>query len=238
MATSLQKARGIVLDVDGTVFSLKLGVGEVYALVLAEEGIEADVAALNDSARRVWRQLLPEYLNEAGGYATTHEREQEFWLRYAARVIKVAGVSAPSSKQSARRVYNAFAREDLRTITPGVLEFVASARAAGIAVLAASNNDVRTKIVLRDLGISERLDGVFVAGDLLWKKPARGYFDALAEKMGLSPGDCAHIGNDPDLDVTAAARAGWLGVRFDPTQRAEGECIASFQDACGVFARR
>jgi hypothetical protein len=214
MAHGLRNARRIVLDVDGTVYSLSRSVGEIYALTLAEEGIEAAPAALDLSAKRVWRALLPEYLNEAQGYATDHGREERFWLVYASKVIEDAGVTLPSAAESARRVYQAFARGEYRHITPGLIDFLKIASAEGIQVYAASNNDQRVKRTLDELGVSCLFEGVLVAGDLGWKKPSRGYFDALSKRLEVSSGLCAHIGNDVELDVLAARRAGWMAWLF------------------------
>lgn len=235
MVSPLQTTRGIVLDVDGTVYTLSKGIGEIYSEVLGLEGVSCDPKALTIAARKVWSEMVGDYLNVTGHHATTAEREQSFWIRYAAAVLGSAGVVPQTPTVTVRRIYEAFSQGKYRTLSPGVVEFVTRARAAGIVVIAASNNDERTKATLRDLGIYGSFDRVVVAADLCWKKPSVGYFSRLAEIMGIEASGCVHIGNDPELDVVAAERAGWSGVLYHQGAVTRERCLGSFFDAGALF---
>ena len=52
-------------------------------------------------------------------------------------------------------------------------------------------------------------DHVFASSELGWRKPAAAFFRAVEQRLGLRPEELLLVGDDPELDVAAALRAGW-----------------------------
>ena len=85
---------------------------------------------------------------------------------------------------------------------------------AGVTVALASNFDERL------LAIAERLEPlswvphVFASSEIGWRKPAPEFFRWIERRLGCGPAAVLLVGDDPELDVAAARRAGWrsLGV--------------------------
>lgn len=206
--------KAVVLDIDGTLCSLTMGIGDIYAELLAREGFDVDATALSQCAIAEWGAFQATYLNVAQSYQTTPERERRVWHDYVRGVLNRAGLSAADRTSVVDRIYDAFSTKDHRVVTPGAVEFVRLARQSGLLVIAATNNDDRSKRVLFELGVGEHLGGIFCAGDLGWKKPSIEFFRALESRLGVEPSLILHVGNDMTLDIEPARRAGWRALLF------------------------
>jgi len=210
----LARVKAIVLDVDGTLCSLNKRVGEIYADLLAEQGIGADASRLSHVARREWDNYQDVYLNRPQQHRTTHAREKDVWCEFVRRVLKGSDLPHAQRPEVIEYIYEAFATRRFRIVAPGAIDFLRGARARGFHVVAATNNDERSKATLRELDLSQHLDEVFVAGDLLWKKPSLAFYQGIEARLALPPSSLLHIGNNADLDVEPALRAGWSAILF------------------------
>lgn len=226
--------KAVVLDIDGTLTSLTRGVGEIYAELLAAQGFESDAAGLAECAIAEWRSFQPTYLNVEQGYRTDPERERWVWHEYVRGVLTRAGLASANRSDVVECIYHAFSTKAYRVVAPGAVEFLRKARQRGVFVVAATNNDDRSKRVLLELGISEHLDGIFSAGELGWKKPSVEFFRALERRLGRSSSSLLHVGNNTALDVEPARHAGWEAVHFGIAGgRGSGDerevlCVADF----------
>ena len=50
---------------------------------------------------------------------------------------------------------------------------------------------------------------VFASSELGWRKPSAEFFRAVERRLGRKPHELLLVGDDPELDVAAARRAGW-----------------------------
>lgn len=222
--------KAVVLDVDGTLCSLTKGVGEIYAELLTARGYQVEVSRLKDSVAAEWRELQPLYLNVSQDHRTNPEREREVWCEYVRRVLQRAGVSYRPDDGLVAYVYDSFATKRYRTVAPGAAEFLDLAHQRGLKVFAATNNDERTKSVLRELGVLASLSGVFTAGELGWKKPSPRFYQNLERQLGFEPSRLVHVGNSIGLDIEPAQRAGWKAVLFGSTADDGVFSVRSFEE--------
>ncbi len=229
---------GVVLDIDGTLISLSKGVGEIYAELLAEHGVIANPNHLNDVTRRVWTAFQPEYLNSKDQNRTTHDREKSAWLSFVRQVLHQAGLPCSHDAQLIESIYNAFATNRFRRIEPGVEAFLRAAQGAGLRAYAATNNDVRSRAVLEAMGLKALLRGVYVAGDIGWKKPSHNYYHALREQIGVPAEKLLHIGNDQHLDVRVPIECGWRAALYDSKSRGPEPRFVSFEELSRSFEAR
>lgn len=229
------RIKAIVLDVDGTLISLSKGVGECYAELLAEFGHSVDGQRLNDITRALWRDFEPEYLNTANEYRTNAVREREVWEAFVRRVLTAADSPCASDPEIVTRIYEAFATERFRVVESGVRSFLDAARKKGVKLFAATNNDSRSKAVLSKLNLAPLFNGIFVAGDLMWKKPSPRYFAALSEETGFLVNSMIHIGNDPQLDLRIPIDCGWRAILYDPKGRHKEPRFGHFDELLDVL---
>jgi HAD superfamily hydrolase (TIGR01509 family) len=223
-------SKAIVLDIDGTLCSLTQDVGTIYHELLRSRGLESDGAILQKAVRRVWGGFRDTYLNTAEDYRTTHDREREVWLDFVRRVCAEANLSYGADPEVVEFVYNSFASRAYRRVEAGASDFLHRARQRGFTLVAASNNDVRSKVTIEELGLGEYFTQVVVAGDLGWKKPSPNFYAAIAENLRLDPHAIVHVGNDRELDVEAAQRYGFRAVLYAPKGGAPWPSVSSFND--------
>jgi putative hydrolase of the HAD superfamily len=53
---------------------------------------------------------------------------------------------------------------------------------------------------------------VFASSEIGWRKPAPQFFRTIQEQLGLSPHELLMVGDDLQLDIAAANRAGWQAL--------------------------
>jgi FMN phosphatase YigB (HAD superfamily) len=75
---------------------------------------------------------------------------------------------------------------------------------------------------MRRLGLAEAVDLCVFCGQVGWRKPDRRAFEYVLQRLGLQPGDCLFVGDDPRWDVQGPEAIGMDAVLIDRTGRAEG----------------
>jgi putative hydrolase of the HAD superfamily len=149
---------------------------------------------------------------------------------FVRRVCGAANLSCGSNPTVVEFIYNAFASRAYRRIGEGALEFLRRAHERGIVLVAATNNDRRSKVTLQQLDLDCYFTHVVVAGDLGWKKPSPNFFASLANRIGLHPSTIIHVGNDRELDVEAARRCGFSAVLYSAKDEGVNPRVSSFAE--------
>ena len=216
MISSPSKISVVVFDVDGTLLSLRKGLGELYAEALKGCGYDVDSSTLEGAIRAVWRSFEAEYLNEAEAYRSTPAREVLMWFEFVRRVLQRVRPEIASDSKALEAVYSFFARGESRILATEAQSVCQQLRDRGIAVYAATNNDLRTTRVLGDVGLLPLLSAVFTAGELGWKKPSLHFFERVAQRCGAPPEAILHVGNSYELDVAPPRALGIQAVLYDP----------------------
>src|SRR5206468_1281777 len=100
--------------------------------------------------------------------------------------------------------YERFAQTTSWRCLPGTAEMLAELREHSLRIAIASNFDRRLHAVVRGLSELTTVDDVFVSSEIGWRKPARGFFDAVAARLGVAPGEILFVGDDPENDIRGA----------------------------------
>lgn len=66
---------------------------------------------------------------------------------------------------------------------------------------------------LARLGWEDRFDAVVVTGRLPAGKPAAGAFEAVLTELGVAAADAVYVGDEVEMDVLGASRAGMLAIQ-------------------------
>lgn len=95
----------------------------------------------------------------------------------------------------------------------GAAELLKALRRAGMGVWLLSNAQrIFTALELRQLGIEDLFDGIYLSSDYGCKKPDRRFFDILLQERGICPASAVMIGNDGICDIQGAQAAGLATV--------------------------
>ena len=197
--------KAIFFDAVGTSFYLNGTVGHHYALVGREVGLQLDPSQLDRAFFSAWNKMPKrEPINGP------RENDDKDWWRDLVSLIfaEVAPSVGELDRDNFFEVaYEHFAEAGVWEIFPDVLETLQAARER-FQLAVVSNFDGRLRLILEHLGISKFFSHVFVSSEIGADKPDPEIFRRALGFVGLSPGEVLHVGDDPERDWQAAAKAG------------------------------
>jgi putative hydrolase of the HAD superfamily len=187
-------------------------VGDHYAYVGREVGLDLDPQALEPSFHAAWKRMP-----QRAAIDGPRENDDEGWWREL--VDLVLDRVAPSLGEFDRDnffeiAYEHFAEAgvwELYPEVPGVLEKLQPRFQLGVV----SNFDGRLRFILEHLGISKYFLHVFVSSELGADKPDPEIYRRALRLMNLKPSEVLHVGDDPKRDWEAATAAGLSIFRLD-----------------------
>jgi putative hydrolase of the HAD superfamily len=204
--------RAILFDAAGTVFHLTKTVGDHYAYVSREVGLNLDAQQLERAFHAAWQQMPRRPAIDG-----PRENDDKDWWR--ALVGRVFDQVAPSLSEFDRDnffevAYEHFAEAGVWKLYPEVLEVLEQLRERfQLAVI--SNFDGRLRFILQNLGISKYFAHVFISSELGADKPDPEIFRRALKVMHLDANEVLHVGDDAEKDWKAAAAVGLLVFRLD-----------------------
>jgi putative hydrolase of the HAD superfamily len=204
--------KAIFFDAVGTLFRLTKTVGDHYAYVGGEVGLDLDAQTLERAFRAAWKQMP-----QRAAIDGPRENDDKHWWREL--VDLVLDRVAPSLNELDRDnffeiAYEHFAEAgvwELYPEVPGILEELW--RRFELAVV--SNFDGRLRFILEHLGVSKYFAHVFVSSELGADKPDPEIYRRALRVMKLSPNEVLHVGDDPERDWEGATAAGLSIFRLD-----------------------
>jgi putative hydrolase of the HAD superfamily len=204
--------RAILFDAAGTLFYLTKSVGDHYAYVGREVGLDLDAQQLERAFHAAWQQMPRRAVIEG-----PRENDDKGWWREL--VGHVFDQVAPSLTEFDRDnffevAYEHFAEPGVWKLYPEVLDVLQQLREHfQLAVI--SNFDGRLRFILQNLGISKYFAHVFISSELGADKPDPEIFRRAVTIMHLKADEVLHVGDDPERDWKAAVAAGLLVFRLD-----------------------
>jgi putative hydrolase of the HAD superfamily len=200
-----QGVRAVVFDVVHTLVEPWPSVAVAYHEAGARHGVELDPAVIQPRFRAAWRRQEQLDAANAPPFATSRGRESERWRQIVAEVFAGAG----GIDRIFADLWDHFGRPESWRPVPAGQELVFAARAAGLPVALASNFDERLLGLAAAVEPLTLAEHVFASSELGWRKPSGEFFRAVERRLGFQPQELLLVGDDPELDVAAARRAGW-----------------------------
>jgi len=204
--------RAILFDAAGTLFFLTKTVGDHYAYVGREVGLDLDAQKLESAFHAAWQQMPRRPASDG-----PRENDDKGWWREL--VGHVLDQVAPSLSEFDQDnffevAYEHFAEAGVWELYPevsGVLQELTPQ--FQLAVI--SNFDGRLRFILQHLGISKHFAHVFISSELGADKPDAEIFRRALTTMHLKGDEVLHVGDDPERDWKAAKAAGLSVFRLD-----------------------
>ena len=204
--------RAILFDAAGTLFHLTKTVGEHYAYVGHEVGLNLDAQQLERAFHAAWQQMPRRPAIDG-----PRENDDKGWWREI--VGRVFDQVAPSLNELDRDnffevAYEHFAEAGVWKLFPEVLDVLEQLQERfQLAVI--SNFDGRLRFILQNLGISKYFAHVFISSELGADKPDPEIFRRALKIMHRDANDVLQVGDDPERDWKAAKEAGLLAFELD-----------------------
>jgi putative hydrolase of the HAD superfamily len=197
--------KAIFFDAVGTLFRLTKTVGNHYAYVGRQVGLDLDARSFERAFHTAWKQMP-----QRAAIDRPRENDDKGWWR--GLVYLVLDQVAPSLSEFDRDnffeiAYEHFAEAgvwELYPEVPGILEQLQPR--FQLAVI--SNFDGRLRLILQHLDISKFFPNVFVSSELGADKPDPEIYRRALRLMKLKPDEALHVGDDPKRDWEAASAAG------------------------------
>ena len=214
MATKDKQAslKAIFFDAMGTLFYLNGTVGDHYALVGREVGLELDARELEFAFQAAWKKMP-----QRAAIDGPRENDDKGWWREL--VDLVLDQVAPSLSEFDRDnffevVYEHFAEADVWQLYPEVPDVLEQLQPRfQLAVI--SNFDGRLRLILEHLGVSKFFPLLFVSSEIGAEKPDPEIYRRALKFIDLKPNEVLQVGDDPKRDWEAASAAGLLVFRLD-----------------------
>src|SRR3989440_5087792 len=207
----VEMIRAILFDAAGTLFFLTKTVGDHYAYVGREVGLDLDAQDLDRAFHAAW-QAMPQRFPIDG----PRENDDKGWWREL--VGRVFDQVTPSLSEFDRDnffevAYEHFAEPGVWELYPEVPDVLKQLRKRfQLAVI--SNFDGRLRFILQHLGIAKYFAHVFISSELGADKPDPEIYRRALNLIHLNVNEVLHVGDDPERDWKAAAAAGLSVLRL------------------------
>ncbi len=227
--------KAVILDAYGTVFSTGTGSVDMMTEILKLNGREdLDPAAVYSRFKRLHREHADEVNAAVSADPDAFLSEAELfekdltsvYAEYGLARDPAADIAVMLSIQGTRVAYpdSRAAIEDMRKL---------------VKVVIGSTTD--TAPLLKDLeraGIET--DGIFTSESLRLYKPARGFYVAILDALGISPFEALFAGDSPRDDVEGPAAAGLVTCLVDRKALGAGSsrpdfAVSSLAELAGIL---
>lgn len=217
----------IFLDAVGTLFGVDGSVGQAYAKVAQQFGVEADPTALNESFFRHFGEAEPMAFP---GVEPTQvpAKEYEWWRAISEKTFVDADKLTAFEDFEAffAELYAYFAGAEPWVVYPDAYQSLEQWRAKGIELGVISNFDARLFTVLDSLALADFFTTVTISSEVGAAKPDSKIFTAALAKHDCSPSEAWHVGDSYSDDYEGAKNAGLRAIWL---QRPE-ETISKYSD--------
>lgn len=206
-------AEAILFDAAGTLFLAEPAVPEVIAHHLKEKGITVDARMIAQTMARI--ESVHGVPDDAPDRSTRHR----YWTAHVQRIATAAAPGADDRTLSAAAYAAAEAVLDPAgyRLMPGATELLDKVDAAERPKAIVSNFDDLLFEILDALGLTTRFAVIVSSFRFGAYKPDPAIFHEAARRIGADHQSTCFLGDSPYSDMQGAARAGMIGILFDPT---------------------
>lgn len=208
----MARPKVIFFDAAGTLIGLERGVGEHYSEVALRHGLKLDPEVLSEAFGMAWR--------ETPSPPTTRvarpDDDRGWWEDFVRRVLDKCAVPREGDFDRAAyfaELYQEFTKPGVWKVFPDVekvLPILAEKHVLGVI----SNFDQRLRLVMKELGLIERFWPIVISSEVGADMPDPWIFKVALEKVGVSPEEALHVGDEPAADWEGAAAAGMQVFRL------------------------
>jgi putative hydrolase of the HAD superfamily len=201
----------VVFDVVGTLVEPSPSVAVAYQQVALRHGLTVDAAVIQQRFKAAWRRQEAIDAAAVPAFATSRGREAERWRMIVDEVFSGSAASAAIFAD----LWDHFGWVEAWQPLAHGRDLVRAALDAGATVALASNFDERLLAIAGQLEPLSWVPHVFPSSEIGWRKPAPEFFRWIERRLGCDPAEVLLVGDDPELDVAAARRAGWRAQNIE-----------------------
>ena len=205
--------RVIFFDAAGTLMKTVRPVGESYAFVARQHGMDAPAEQIAARFHGCFSSAPPLAFTDARREELPG-RERAWWKELVRRVFEPYGEFACFDDYFAE-LFDYFSRPDSWRLYPEILETLAALKKRGLTLAVISNFDSRLFHILEGLGVAASFDSIVISSHAGYAKPAPQIFHRALASHGVKAEEALHVGDSLDKDAAGASGAGLFGVLLD-----------------------
>ena len=218
--------KAIFFDAAGTLLYLPKSVGEHYAAVAREQGVELSPDALDRAFLHAWRQAP---FRSAIG-AARDDDDKQWWKQLVDLVLSACTDVPPDFDRELffESAYQHFAQPGVWALYPDVSDVLRQlAERFELGII--SNFDRRLYAILEHLEITPFFDHIFISSQLGADKPDAEIYRRALVMSGFMADEAMYVGDDPERDWKGASTAGLRIFKLD-------RCKNSLRDLSRILA--
>ncbi|MBI1918704.1 MAG: HAD-IA family hydrolase [Planctomycetes bacterium] len=201
--------RAIFFDAVGTMIFPTPPAADVYADIGRRHGSRLPLDVIVTRFRAAFR--AEEEFDRRNDLRTDETREVRRWRRIVGAVLDdVADGEAVFGE-----LFEYFSRPSAWRCNPDAGAVLAELARRGYRLGLASNYDGRLRSVAAGLPELRPLEHLVLSSEVGWRKPARGFFEAVVQEAGVPAGHVLFVGDDPVNDGEGARAAGLRVLLLD-----------------------
>jgi putative hydrolase of the HAD superfamily len=205
--------QAVLFDAAGTLIELRESVGETYARVARDHGVDLPAWRLDDAFGRIFAQAPPLVFPEAR--ESEIDAAERDWWRAIVRGTFLATDSTTRFDDFTGffdALYAKFSAPECWRARDGCHAMLAELRRRGMAIGVVSNFDRRLHGLLAGLELSPLVDAVVLPSDAGAEKPAFAIFELALARIGADAATSVFVGDSQIDDIDGARDAGLRAV--------------------------
>ena len=203
------RIQAVIFDAAGTLILLREPVGETYARIALEHGVEVSAGRLDEAFQRVFAAAEPNV--HPGEPLWRAERlEREWWHQRVRESFRAADQMLRFDDFDGYfdAVWSHYASAEAWGPAPGAAAALETLAEAGRLIAVLSNFDQRLRGLLRAFDLHEPFDAITTPADAGAAKPDRRIFDVCLKRLGTVRHRSVYVGDRYDEDIEGARAAG------------------------------
>jgi len=207
------KIDAVLFDAAGTLIELAEPVGETYARVARDHGVELSPWRIQDAFRRILLSAPPMVFPRASADEIPG-LEREWWRQLVRSTFRAADSSVRFADFDAcfDALWTAFSQPRAWRRRRGCRQALADLRARAIATAVVSNFDRRLPAILAGLELAPLLDAVVLPSDARAAKPDPSIFRLALERLSARASASIFVGDSHERDLAGARAVGMRAI--------------------------
>jgi putative hydrolase of the HAD superfamily len=239
----MDRLRAIFFDAAGTLFESREPIGEVYARIARQFGLDAPVEVVTAGFRHAFGSAPPLAFGPGRPPAEVRQLEREWWRERVAESFKGLGTFDDFDAYF-DALFAHFADPANWGADPEAAPMLNRLKNSGLELGVISNFDFRVYRILDGLDLTRFFDSITISSEAGYAKPRREIFAAALARHGIEAAEAVHVGDSAHLDFEAAGAAGLGAVLLDPAfegaprisgRTARISSLASMNDVAQIF---
>ncbi len=204
----------VFFDAAGTLFNSREPVGEIYARIAREHGVDAEAPLVNAGFRRAFAAAPGLAFGTGHAPAEILRLEHQWWYRLVRKCFEGMG-EFDDFDRFFSDLFTYFAEPAHWVVDPSAPSLLQQLKESKVRLGVISNFDSRLYRILEGLELRAYFDSVTISSEAGYAKPAREIFQAALANTGATAPASVHVGDSEHMDLRGAQEAGFGAILID-----------------------